>query len=249
MTTNYGYIDSEDSTTAHNATQWGKAANGTGLTFAAWPNSGAILVGSSGHAVDGFFPNGTYAAYVGYLEFDTTSISAPLDATLTLTVNANNGQTWNLNVAAHDWGGGSVTTGDWLDPTALSALTVAGTVTSAAVNAAFGGAGTIDIAIDAAAINAGGMTRLVLYSSTHASNTPPADTVGAFNFDPVVAGDLVVTDGAEVFIRKISHQITVNGPWTTTFEFESAGRFAFAGGVTYFTIGSSSVGGTDILGY
>jgi len=53
---------------------------------------------------------------------------------------------------------------------------------------------------------------------------------------------------AEVFVRSISHQIDASSKtWTVTLGFESTSRFGFQSGLSYFTLGSSLLGGGDVL--
>jgi hypothetical protein len=61
---------------------------------------------------------------------------------------------------------------------------------------------------------------------------------------PAAAGEVT----AELFVRSIGHQIDAAAQsWTVSLGFESTSRFGFQTGKTYFTLGSSLLGGGDVL--
>ena len=112
----------------------------------------------------------------GYLEFDTSAVGPGATVTSsTLAIKGNNDKSatdFTLEAWSRDWGGGTLTTGDYVAGASLSGLTLLASALSS--NFIFGAYNTF--ASDAAflaAINLTGYTRILVASDLTRTNTAP----------------------------------------------------------------------------
>lgn len=235
MTSHSGYIESGDQAISHDSAQWDRTTNGVGDTFASWPD-GVLFVLTSATPVDGFHPNGGYSALEGFLEFDTT-LSGPVGtATLRLNlISVRNDDPWNLLFAVYDWGS-SLDVGDWRTQAQLAGFTPIASVSGDDLDAAFSGPGFIDVVLDPSSINVGGLTRLIVYNSIHATSIPIDGDQTSMLANQVVDGDLtIVASGPGVFSVTANSGSTSGGTSVAIGGIGFTGATAVAFGVTAAT--------------
>jgi hypothetical protein len=120
---------------------------------------------------------GTYFATQNFYEFDTYAFTSADTASLELTTfsSASPPDSVTFNVAPYNWGGSDA---DWRDPTALAALTTAGTQAYSFV----GSDQLTYIFLLTSGINFGGITRLVLFTDAQLNGGPDPTGNDVFSF-------------------------------------------------------------------
>lgn len=147
--------------------------------------SGSINVDTTSTSIYVGQLSGTYYCIESFVSFDTSSVVGVVSsATLSLYGKDDGSATdFTMTAATRDWGA-TLTTGDFVAGASLSGLTTVATFATSGFSIAgynvFTSTGSF-----LSAINIGGTTRLIVYSSRHSGNNTPTgnEYVGCYSAD------------------------------------------------------------------
>lgn len=137
-------------------------------TYLTARSGGTLTVTGTNLRVGQDFTGGLYHCYESFLSFDTTGLTSPVSATLSLVDAVGATASWTIEARAQDFGL-TLDTTDWVPGANLSALTLLATFDAASFT---GGVyhDFTDVAM-AANINAAGFTRMIIDSSRMVAGT------------------------------------------------------------------------------